>query len=167
MRARRGEFGEGFGQAIRESLGHDRIVIVMVALKVLAKGFQAKAGAYGEGSEVIRDPARNRGVAGASWGHVIRQAVIELAARFVHLLAQETEGGGDAGARVVRVDFDIVTHGIGGEETVNASSGEESLVDDLAEQPLSVLEQFVGFGLVQDVGIVARAFPKCGRTETN
>ena len=46
-------FGKGFGQAVGQGLGHDRVVIVVIFLEVGGEFVAADAGGDGEGAEVI------------------------------------------------------------------------------------------------------------------
>ena len=46
-------FGEGLGQTVGQRLGHDRVVIIVVLLELLAKFLGAEAGAHRKGAEVV------------------------------------------------------------------------------------------------------------------
>ena len=45
--------GEGLRQAVRQGLGHDGVVVVMVVLESLAERFGAEPGAHSKGAQVI------------------------------------------------------------------------------------------------------------------
>ena len=107
------KLGEGLRQAIRQGLGHDGIIIIVVALESRANLFQAKTRADRECPQVIRALALGR--------DIVRQAVIELVGWFAHLLPQEMERGQDTAAGLVGVEHDIIPARIGGEETVRGS----------------------------------------------
>ncbi len=47
--------GEGLRQPIRQRLGHDRVVVVVVALEFLAEFRSPKTRANGESAQVIRE----------------------------------------------------------------------------------------------------------------
>ena len=79
-------FGKGFGQTIGQCFGHDRVVIVMVPLELLAKFLDAKSRADGKGTEIIFQ-------AGARGCDEIRKRVIELAVSFFDLLPQKMKFG--------------------------------------------------------------------------
>ena len=50
-------FGEGLGQTIRQRLGHDGVVIVVVVFEFLDEFLEAMAAGDGEGADVIRESA--------------------------------------------------------------------------------------------------------------
>ena len=85
--------------------------------------------------------------------------MVELARGLVHLLAQEMERGQDLGAGVVGVELDIVAHGVGGEEAINAARGEQFPADDVVQQFLRVLEELPGLGLFQDGRVAPAQLP--------
>src|SRR5512140_71295 len=78
------EFGESLREAVRERLGHDGVVIIMIELEMFAEFLNTKPGANGKGPEIIRCGAFGRDVVG--------QAIVKLIRWLIHLLAEEMEG---------------------------------------------------------------------------
>src|ERR1035438_9922495 len=85
--------------------------------------------------------------------------MVELVSGFVHLLAQEMERGQDLRARVVGVKLDIVAHGIGGEEAIDAARGEQFPTDNVVQEFLRLLEEFLGLWSFQDGRVSPAQFP--------
>ncbi len=78
--------------------------------------------------------------------------MVELVGGLVHLLAQEMERGQDLGAGVIGVELDIVAHGIGGEEAINAARREQFPADDFVQQLLRILKELLGLGFSRIAG---------------
>jgi hypothetical protein len=129
------QFGEGLSQAVGQRLGHDRVVIIVIAVEPRAKLFQADAGRDGEAAYVIDPPALAR-------RYEVGQGLIVLAGAFLALLAQRVEYGQNARTLFVRVNFDVVACRIGRPETVDGMRPQFSAVDDAFEQGLSVFVKF-------------------------
>src|SRR5437867_13061680 len=85
--------------------------------------------------------------------------MVELAARLVHLLAQEVECGGNFCARFVGIKLNVITDAVRREKTVDRAGGEQLFGDDFVQQFLRILEQFPGFWIVQNRRITAAQFP--------
>ncbi len=79
-------FGEGFGQAIGQGFGHDRVVIVVIFFVVRGQFVAAQAGGDGEGAEIIVAAAFGRG------DEIGQREEFGLPLAFP-LLPQEMEGG--------------------------------------------------------------------------
>src|SRR6266446_8588100 len=94
------------------------------------------------------------------WSDEVGEAMVELADGFFHLLAQEMKGGKDLCSGFVSVEFDIVANGVGGEEAIDRSHGERFLLDDAAQELLGILEELVGFGVLQNGRVAATEFPR-------
>src|SRR5206468_12946050 len=94
------------------------------------------------------------------WSDEVGKAVVGLAGPFVHLLAQEMEGGQDLAAVFVGVKLDIVADWVGGEEPIDRASEEEVFADDFIQQLLRVLEEFLGFRSFQNRRIAPAQFPR-------
>ena len=126
--------GEGFGEAVGECFGHDRVVVIVVGLE--ARGQVGKADSSGDGE--CADGVAEAGLLG-------RNEVYERAARLVAfaigLLAEEVESLAGVCACGVAVQFDIVADCVGVEESVNAAGGDELLGDDAVEKLLPVSEE--------------------------
>ena len=117
-------FGERLGQAIGDRLGHDGVVVVVLGPEPVAQLLQADAGGHGEAAEMI---GQRRSRFGA-----MKSA--ERSARLAAVLSASAGGGSGSAparpARLVGVQFDIVAHGVGGKEAVDAARRDQVLLDD-------------------------------------
>ena len=97
-----GVLGEGFGEAVAESLGEDGVVVVVSVFELAGKFIDAFDTA-GEGTAGI-------GVTGTFGGDEVGQCVVGIAGGFALLLAKGVKGG--AGAAVFVVEADVVANGV-------------------------------------------------------
>src|SRR5262249_3668398 len=109
------QFGEGFGQAVRQRLGHNRVVIVQVTLESGAELFEADARGDGEAADVIDPPALLR-------SDEVSQRLIVLAGTLFDLLSQRVEDGQNARTIFIGVDLNVVADRIRRPEAVNRVS---------------------------------------------
>ena len=126
-------FGEGFGEAIGDGLGHDGVVVVVLGPEAVAQFLEADAAGDGEGADVI-------GQAGLLRRDEVGERAAGLAAFAVGLLAEEVEAVEHLCAGAVGVELDIVADGAGGKEAVDAARGDEVLLDDAIEERVGVGE---------------------------
>ena len=148
-------FGEGFGEAVGEQLGHDGRVVVALGAELVAKLLQADSGREGEGADVV-------GRAVAPVGDEVGQAEVFGAARLVAKHGQRM-------AASLRIgEEDVVPAADGGVDSHDALQREEPFVGDAVQQRLCVVEEFAGFvapfGVVEEVG-AASFEPPCGEEE--
>src|SRR5437588_4524708 len=94
----------------------------------------------------------------------IRQAMVELPRRFLHLLAQEKERRQFLGACFISVEDDIISNGMGRPQSMNAARDQETFSNDSIEKCLCIVEQFsrlfAELGIVKNSGISAAQFPR-------
>ena len=109
-------FGKGFRQAIGQGFGHDRIVVVMIALEALAEILDSKACAHRKCAQEILQSWIDRSDEIGKW-------MIELARIFLHLLAKEMKGREHARAAGVGVELNVIADCISREEAENTTSG--------------------------------------------
>src|SRR5262249_20907822 len=121
------KFGEGFGQSVGEGLGHDRVVVVVIAVELFGEFVAAEAGGDGEGAEIVL-------ATGVGGGDEVGQGEEIGLAFALPLLAEEVEAGEFVGARLVGVESDVAVEGGGGPEAIDAAGGEEFFVDDFIEE---------------------------------
>src|SRR5262249_28740656 len=101
-------------QTVPQGLGHDRVVIVVVALELSAKLLHPKTGTHRKRANII---PWHRYLAGLTLRRdEIRQTMIELALTLFHLLPQKMERGQNLHATLIAVKLDIIPDGIGREE---------------------------------------------------
>ena len=80
------QLGERFGKAVGKGLGHDGIVVVVVALEARPARFDVNPAGDGEGAKIVgksRLLGRNE----------VGESQIVVARGLVHLLAQRMENG--------------------------------------------------------------------------
>src|SRR5215831_830622 len=128
-------FARPFVQQFGEGLGHNRVVIVVIALEPRAKLFQADACGYGEAADVVDPPILAR-------RDEVGQRLIVLARAFFALLAQRVEDSQNARTILVGVDLDVVADRVGRPETVNGVRPQFPAADDAFEQRSRVLIKF-------------------------
>ena len=131
------QLGECLRQPVRQRLGHDRVVVVVVLLEFLADRFQADAARHGKGTDIIWNT-------GCLRRDEIGQSLIELPRRLRRLIAKRVKHRQIFRARFVHIDFDVVSDTVGREEAVDATRSEQLAADDLVQQCLRVVEQFLG-----------------------
>src|SRR6266853_397024 len=91
------------------------------------------------------------------------QAPVRAAVGLLDLLAEEVERREHLSARFVGVQLDVVADAVGGEQAINASSGQQLCVGDVGQKFLRVSEKFAGFfavpGVIEDRRITSAEFP--------
>jgi len=95
---------------------------------------------------------------------VIAERMVLLALRLCHLLAQEMEGCERCVALLIGVKLHVVSGGIGWPESADAARLELFLGDDLRQQFLRVVEEFLrlrpDYWIVQNSGVTPAQFPR-------
>src|SRR6266566_2425420 len=73
------------------------------------------------------------------------------------------ERGEHLSARLVGVQLDVVADAVGGEQAINATSGQQLCVGHVGQEFLRVSEKFAGFfavpGVIEDRRITSAEFP--------
>src|SRR5438552_13376034 len=115
--------GEGFGQAVGQSLDHDRAVVVVLGRESAGKLIHPEARRDGEGPDVI-----------VGWGDEVRERKVRLVVAVIDLLPKHREA--DA-----VVERDVVAVCPRRPETVDASRLQPPPGLDLVEQLLGVAEE--------------------------
>src|SRR5262249_59198350 len=113
---------EGFGEAIRERLHHNRRVVVIGAPETLRDLVFAYSGGHDEAAQVVGDTRRSR-------CDEIRQRDVGAALAPGELLAQRVQRRDWLVARLVGVHQDIVALRVGGPETDHPPHREPVLPD--------------------------------------
>ena len=85
--------------------------------------------------------------------------MVELLSRFVDLLAKKMECGQNVLARFIGVELHVVTNAVRRKKTVERAGGEQLFANNLTKQLLSVIEQFFGFGFLQNRRVAPAQFP--------
>src|SRR5437763_1102298 len=131
---------ERLREAVRERLGHDRLVVVVLGFEAGGELVGADPGGDRERTEVV-----------AFGSEVIGKAAVRPRVAVVGLLAEEAEPcvGGD----------DVVAAGRSRPETEDAAGAQELLVDDPVEQPLRVVIELRRRRLVEDLRKLALQLP--------
>src|SRR5258705_1350240 len=98
------------------------------------------------------------------WRDVIREAMIELPCRLLHLLTQKIKGGDFFGAGVISVNMDVVADGVCGPKSVNAARDQEIFRCNALEEFLRISEELARFfshlWVVEDRRVTATQFPR-------
>ncbi len=94
-------FSKRFRQSIGQRLGHDRVVIVVLGLELLCQLVRANPRRDCESAKIIAAPRILR-------RDEIRQAIIGLSGRLLHLLPQKMEARDHFRPRLIAIDFDVV-----------------------------------------------------------
>ena len=131
-------FGEGLGEAVRKSRGHDRRIVVAGRLEGLGAFLLAVAGGHRETADPVRLGPHRRDEVGQS--HV-RPTAVRLGRGFDDLLAKCVQAGQLGRPGFVGVQDDVVAVGIGRPEADHALGGEPLLADDPLQHGLGVGEQ--------------------------
>ena len=138
--------GEGLGQAVRQCLGHDRAVVVVLGGEPRGQLVDTEAGRHRERADVV--------VRGS---HEVGQREIRLVVAMVDLLAQHRE------AHAV-FENDVVSVSARRPEAVDATRVQQALRLDLAQQLLRVTEQLARRGAlrraVEDCRVLALELPR-------
>src|SRR6185312_2907157 len=127
--------GEGLGQPVGQRLGHDGVVVVVRGAEAVAQLAQPDAGGHGKATDVV-------GQAGLLGGHEVGQAARRLTVLLGRLLPQEVEAGHPLAVRTVKLD--VVAHGVGAEEPVDAAGADQPLFDHAIEQRVPLGEDLAG-----------------------
>ena len=117
--------GECLCQPVTQCLGHDSVVIVVGFLERLGEFLDSVTNRHRKRANIIRQ-------AGLFWRNEISQASVHPI-RFVALLPEKMKLGQALGPRVVREQFHIIPHTVGGEQTVHALGREQFFIDDPLE----------------------------------
>ena len=120
--------GKGLGETVGDRLGHDRRVIVVIAIVRPAELLAAVAGRAGEGSEIVLASALDG-------GHEVGQRMEGVLPLPLPLLAQRVHPAHLGRSRIVGIQNDVVTGGVGREESVDALGDEGVGADDFVEHP--------------------------------
>ena len=98
-----------FRQPVRQRLGQNRVIIIVLGRKLFCQFIRA-VNRYRESAKII---LRLRIADCGLRSNVIRQAMIELSGRLLHLLTQEMEGREFLASPFIDIEIDIVTKGVG------------------------------------------------------
>src|SRR4051812_16215610 len=94
---------------------------------------------------------------------VIRETMIELCRRLLHLLTQEIKRGDFFSAGVISVDMDVVADGVRGPQSVNAARDQEIFRCNALEEFLRIIEKltrlFAHLWVIEDRRVTATQFP--------
>ncbi len=143
--------------AIRERLGHNRIVIVVIRVEFFREFIAAQSGRHGKCAEIIRPAAILR-------GDEIGERIKRLGAAAFPLLAQRV----DARERLLWLgrieELNIVPNTIGRPEAIHAIRREQLLVDDAIQQAPRVIVELARFAadgrIVKNLGVLSLEFPR-------
>src|SRR3989442_11856156 len=93
----------------------------------------------------------------------IGEAPVRAAIGLLDLLAEEVERREHLSARFVGVQLDVVADAVGGEQAINAASGQQLLAGHVGQKFLCVSEKFAGFfavpGVIENRRITSAEFP--------
>lgn len=155
--------GKCLGQAIRDRLGHDGVVVVMFRAERITQIFEAETGRNSKRTDVVgefRSTGRDE----------VTEGEVGFAWFVLDLLAQEVQRLQDVGPRLICVENHVVTLGIGGEESVYTVRLYQLLFDNGVEQRIRFRENVLGLGpvlLVLEISGRRRGAPMYGRTVSN
>ena len=148
---------KGFREAVRQSLEHNDVVVVVV-LRIFSDLFvHTVTGGDAETADIVGHARGDR-------RDEVGQAHIGLAVGLLYLLAQVVQGGQGLGARFVGIHRDIVgANPVGGPEAHRGTRAQQFFVDNAAQHCLGIIEELGGLGadhlVLQDSGVLARQFP--------
>src|SRR5262249_45150355 len=128
---------KSFGQAVRESVCHNRIVIVVFFCKSCRELIETGSCGHGKRSDVVHHIRR-------LWGDKVGQRLIELAGSLSKLLTERMKSGNYLFAGFIGVQLDVIADSRGGPETVDAAGVKQPMPDDFGQELLSVSKQFPG-----------------------
>ena len=96
--------------------------------------------------------------------NVIRETMIELSGRLLHLLTQKIKRGDFFSAGVISVNMNVVADGVCGPKSVNAARDQEIFRCNALEEFLRIIEKFARFfahlWVVEDRRVTATQFPR-------
>src|SRR5206468_7493723 len=96
--------------------------------------------------------------------NVIRETMIPLSGRLLHLLPQKIKSGDFFSAGVISVNLDIVPGGVCGPKSVNAARDQEIFCCNALEEFLRIIEKFASLfahlWVVEDRWVTATQFPR-------
>ena len=148
--------GEGFRQSIRQRLGHDGIVLIVILLEFLRQLLRAMARGDSKSADGIHQPA-------GSGSNEISERHLRLASLALLLLAQCVKPGQFLNAGRVRVKDNIIAVAAGRIEAINRLGFEKFLFDNFSEQISSVGEQFAcrrsSARIIEQIGVAAANLP--------
>ncbi len=127
-------FRESFGEAVGQRLGHDRVVVVIRLFEARDNFRSAHARCHRKRSEII-------GEASLFGSNKVRERILGVAVRLLHLLAQSVKGAQEGVAGTVRVNLDVVSHAIRRKKTGDAARRKLPLTDNLMQQLLRIIEK--------------------------
>ena len=131
------KLGEGFGQPVRQGLGHDGVVVVVVGFEPGADLIEAEACRQREGSDIVHLAAR-------VGSDKISEAILRFTPVALVLLTEEMQGGEGLSLPGIGVELDVISVGVGREEAGDGPGFEELLRDDGSEQAEGVVVQLAG-----------------------
>ena len=125
--------GKGLGEPVRQCLGQNAVVIVVMLFEIRAKLIESFTCRDGEPANVISNTHGFR-------CQVVGETKVGSPRRFFGLLAKAVYYGDDTFPVFIGIHLDIVAHGVGGEEADDASRDEQLLRDDAIQQSPCVVE---------------------------
>ncbi len=128
--------GEGFGEAVGEGFGHDRVVVVVIGFELQDQVREAHPAGNGERADGVCE-------AGLFRSDEVCKRAAGLVALTVRLLAEKVEALKFCSRILAVVEFDVVTDGVCGKETIDAIRGDQVLSDDAVQQAPAVIENLL------------------------
>ena len=125
--------GKGLRQAIGDGFNHDLVIVIMLRFIGVRQRVLFQAAGHGEGADVVRLAAQLR-------RDKIGEAVVGEA-NLLRLLAQMMAHRQHVGAGFIAIDFNIVAHAVGREQTHHAARVQGFLCAQLIQQLVSIFEQ--------------------------
>src|ERR1700722_15195020 len=147
---------ESFGQTIGDGFGHNGVVVVILGFESVAEFFESDAAGYRESAEVIPK-------ARFFWRDEINKRSTGFAAFPICLLAEKVKSAEHFSTFAIRIQFDIIAHGIGGEKAIHTARRDQIFFNDLIQQSIGFTEDLSSLRalplIVEDAGVDAFQFP--------
>ena len=124
--------GESLGQAVRQGLEHDGVVVVVRCVEARHMPVESGARRYRKCAHVVGD-------AGVALRDEVGEAAVMKIGAFAPLLAQVIQAGHDLVAGLLGIDLDIVAARIGRKQSRHARRSQPALIDEPGQQPLRIL----------------------------
>mmetsp|Transcript_8971 Transcript_8971/g.24160 ORF Transcript_8971/g.24160 Transcript_8971/m.24160 type:complete len:407 (-) Transcript_8971:3069-4289(-) len=128
--------GKCLGEAIRDCLCHDVVVIIASGLVLLGQLFHAE-GRVGKRAHIVHDPR-------ISGGNKVRDAHVRITRLFFCLLSEPVELADNLGPGLVRIYLDVVPNRVGRIQANNADEIDDFLIDDSLQHCLSLVKELLG-----------------------
>ena len=157
------KFRKRLRQPVRQRLGHDGVVVIVVRLEFLDQFLQSMPAGNGESANmIIRCWMFDVGCSMFRRDEV-GETPVRCAISLFDLLAEEMKFGQNLCPRFVRVKLHVVAHPVRREETINTVRPDQFLADDLIQQLLRVGKQLARllavFLMLKNLRIHTAQFP--------